>query len=264
MNSKAQAGELSRKEQIDHIAKALPDKDRAAYYREMKYCESLPENDEMLRILSVMQLLTLLMVDVPYRVVTERERLEQLFKATIDSLEKVVRSSESHRKQLDSRISQLPEEILKHLNPAVIAARINESLQQQFATSTFPQSAKELALLAREVKATTNEFKEAAGSLSDAYRGAVTDARRSIEEMQSAISRAANDSRLAARELTNAFRQEYRWSVYVLTFLALVTGLALGIIFYRWLGAPATGVKRALVPAIQSALDITAQARPWR
>ena len=114
------------------------------------------------------------------------------------------------------------------------------------------------------MKATTKEFKETAGSLGNAYRGVVTDARRSIEEMRSAISRAADGSRLAARELTDAFRQEYRWSVYVLTFLALAIGLALGIIFYRWLGAPTTGVRRAVVPAIQSALDITAQARPRR
>lgn len=264
MNSKARPTELSRKEQIDHIAKALPDKERAEYYRVMKYCESLPENDEMLLILSVMQLLTLLMVDVPYRVVTERERLEQLFKATVDSLQKVVRSSESYRTQLDSRISHLPEEIFTHLNPAAIAARINESLHQQFEASALPQTAQALALLGREMKATTKDFKETADSLGNAYRGAVTHAARSIEEMRSAISRAADDSRFAARELTDAFRQEYRWSVYVLTFLALVIGLVLGIVFYSWLGAPATEVKRTLIPAIQSAPDITAQARPRR
>jgi hypothetical protein len=264
MNSKIRPGGPFRDEMIDHLAKRLPDKLRADYHREVRYCRSLPENDEMLRILSIMQILTLLMQDVPDRVVTERVRLEQLFKAGIDSLEKMVRSSEAYQKQLDSRISHLPEEIFKHLNPAAIAARINESLHQQFEASALPQTAQALALLARGMKATTAEFKQAADSLGNAYRGVVTDATRSIEEIRSAISRATNDSRLAARDLTDAFHQEYRWSVYVLTFLALVIGLALGIIFYRWLGAPATGVKRALVPAIQSASDITAQARPRR
>ena len=231
MNSKAKPGELPLGDQIDRIANHLPADLRADYYREMMYCRSLPENDEMLRILRVMQYLTLLTVEVPHRVVTERERLEQLFKAVIDSLGKVVRSSEAYQKQLDSRISHLPEEILKHLNPAAIAARINESLHQQFEASALPQTAQALALLGREMKATTAEFKETAGSIGNAYQGAVKDATRSIEEMRSTISRAANDSRLAARELTDAFRQEYRWSVYVLTFLALVIGLALGIIF---------------------------------
>jgi hypothetical protein len=246
---------------IDHLATRLPDELRADYYREVRYCRSLPESDEMLRILSIMQILTFLMQDVPDRVVTERIRLEQLFKAGIDSLEKVLRSSEAYQKQLDSRISHLPEEILKHLNPPAIAARINESLHQQFEASALPQTAQSLGLLAREMKATTAEFKETAGSLGNAYRGAVTDARRSIEEMQSAISKAADAARVAARELTDAFHQEYRWSVYVLTFLALVIGLALGIIFQRSLDAPATGVERAIVPAVQSAPDVTSKAK---
>jgi hypothetical protein len=261
MNSKAKPGELPLGDQIDRIANHLPADLRADYYREMMYCRSLPENDEILRILRVMQYLTLLTVEVPHRVVTERERLEQLFKAVIDSLGKMVRSSEAYQKQLDSRISHLPEEILKYLNPAAIAARINQSLQQQFAASTLPQSAQALAVVARDMKATTVEFKETAVSLGDAYSGAVMDARRSIEEMQSAISKAANAARLAARELTVAFRQEYRWSVYVLTCLALVVGLALGIIFQRSLDAPAPRVERAIVPAVQSAPDVTSKAK---
>ena len=40
---------------------------RAAYYRELNHCRSLPENDEMLRILRAMQFLTLLMRQVPER-----------------------------------------------------------------------------------------------------------------------------------------------------------------------------------------------------
>jgi hypothetical protein len=261
MNSKTKPGGPFRDEMIDHLAKRLPDELRADYYREVRYCRSLPENDEMLRILSIMQILTLLMQDVPDRVVTEREKLEQLFKATLASLEKVVRSSEAYQKQLDSRISHLPHEILKHLNPGAIAARINESLNQQFEASALPQTAQALALLGREMKATTKDFKETAGSLGNAYRGAVTDATRSIEEIRSTISRAANDSRLAASELTDAFRQEYRWSVYVLTFLALIIGLALGIIFQRSLDAPATRVERAVVPAVQSGPDVTSKAK---
>jgi methyl-accepting chemotaxis protein len=263
MNSKTKPGELPLGDQIDRIANHLPADLRADYYREMMYCRSLPENDEMLRILRVMQYLTLLTVEIPDRVVTERERLEQLFKATVDSLDKIVRSNEAYRKQLDSRISHFPEEILKHLTPGTIAARINESLQQQFATSTLPQSARELALLAREVKATTNEFKETAGSLSDAYRGAATDARRSIEEMKTTISTAANVAKHAAQELTDVFRREYRWSVYVLSGLALVIGLILGILFDRWLDSPATVIERG-TPAIQSIPEITPQSRPKR
>ena len=64
---------------IDRIAKALPAEVRADYYRELRHCRSLPENDELLRLIRVMQFLTLLMEQVPSRVMRERQKIEQLF-----------------------------------------------------------------------------------------------------------------------------------------------------------------------------------------
>jgi hypothetical protein len=40
---------------MDRIAQDLTVEVRAAYYRELKHCRSLPENDEMLRIVRAMQ-----------------------------------------------------------------------------------------------------------------------------------------------------------------------------------------------------------------
>ena len=262
MNSKARPPELPMGDLIDRIAKALPAEARADYYRELMHCRSLPENDEMLRILRVMQFLTLLMEQVPDRVVIERKRLEQLFGAAVDSLEKVVRSSEAYQKQLDVRISHLPEAISKNLNPGVIAANINERLRQEFDHSTIPQTSGALAAVARDMKETTVKFQETARSLGGAYLGAVADAKRAIGEMESAISRAAKVASVAATELTDAFRREYRWSVLVLSGLALVIGLALGILLQRWLDPPTTEVGRDVAPAVQSAPPIMPKARP--
>ena len=86
MNSKTKAPELPLGDLIDRIAKGLPAEVRADYYREMMHCRSLPENDEMLRILRILQILTLLMEQVPSRVVVEREKLERLFKETLQVL----------------------------------------------------------------------------------------------------------------------------------------------------------------------------------
>src|SRR3954468_19141874 len=61
---------------VDRIAQDLPADVRAAYYRELNHCRSLPESDEMLRILRAMQFLTLLMRQVPNEVTAERVRLE--------------------------------------------------------------------------------------------------------------------------------------------------------------------------------------------
>ena len=51
----------------DRIADGLPADIRADFYREMRHCRSLPDNDEMLRILRIMQFFTLLMEQVPIR-----------------------------------------------------------------------------------------------------------------------------------------------------------------------------------------------------
>src|SRR4029077_1400878 len=71
----------------DRIADALPADIRADFYREMRHCRSLPENDEMLRILRIMQFLTLLMEQVPARIRVERERLEPLIAMAAESVQ---------------------------------------------------------------------------------------------------------------------------------------------------------------------------------
>jgi hypothetical protein len=93
---------------IDRIANALPAELRADYYRELRHCRSLPENDEMLRILRVMQFLVVLMVDVPERITTERRGFEEIIGEAIKALEKIRQSSATHQAQIDQRLSQLP------------------------------------------------------------------------------------------------------------------------------------------------------------
>jgi hypothetical protein len=70
--------DTQEKDLIDQIADALPLVVQALYYREMRHLRSLPENDEMLRILRSMMFLTLLTEQVPSRVLTEREHLERI------------------------------------------------------------------------------------------------------------------------------------------------------------------------------------------
>src|SRR5437016_708286 len=135
MNSKkiAQPGlNLPEPDLIDRIANELPAEVRADYYREMRHCRSLPANDEMLRILRAMQFLTLLMVQAPDRITTERERFEHLLADATRALQTTIESSEAFQKQLDERLEQLPENIANGINPETIAAEINESLRQQF------------------------------------------------------------------------------------------------------------------------------------
>ena len=215
----------------DRIAAALPEDIRADYYREMRHCQSLPENDEMLRILRIMQFLTLLIERAPDRVVEERARLEALFA-----------EAAAYHRHLDERISGLPPAIAEGIGPDVIAARINESLRQQFDQSTIPQTAATLSALASGMKKTTAEFDQTARKLGDAYSGAVAETTRAIREMKEAVTDAGHAARFAINTLSHDFRQDYRWSLLNVCAWTLGAGLVLG-------GAAGWWVTSSLQPA---------------
>lgn len=54
-----------KRDLVDYIAERLPSEARTEYYRVLRHCRTLPESDEILRILNAMQLLTILIYDAP-------------------------------------------------------------------------------------------------------------------------------------------------------------------------------------------------------
>ena len=53
MNKAKEADDAVELDLTDLIADDLPPELRASYYREMRHCQSLPKNDEVLRIIRV-------------------------------------------------------------------------------------------------------------------------------------------------------------------------------------------------------------------
>jgi hypothetical protein len=251
VNATVQVTDTPEPDLIDRIANDLPAEVRADYYREMRHCRTLPSNDEMLRILRAMQFLHILMVRVPSQITTERDKFQQLLADALRTLETTVESSTAYQKQLDRRIEQLPEDIASGISPEVIAAAINESLRQQFVQSTIPETARTLAAVAMQLNDVTTEFGRTATALGNGYRGAVVEARRAIDDIERTSANAVATTRHGAEELLRVFGQEYRWSLYALTSLALLIGIGLGLSLYRWFEAPAHPVDRA--PVVQAA-----------
>ena len=224
---------------VDRIAQDLPAEVRAAYYRELNHCRSLPENDELLRILRAMQFLTLLMRDVPQRVCAERERIEDLFHSTIETIAEVAASAESHRSMLDRRLAALPEEVAQGIRPDVVAREINESLRQQFAQSTMPQTASAMTAIAAQLQTAVADFAKSAKMLNHAHYGAAEKAREAIERIDHTVSNAARTASHSADQLSSALRREMKWSLYTLVSVALVLGAGTGMWFQHWLDSPA-------------------------
>src|SRR3954451_24535198 len=102
--------QLAETDLIDRIANALPEELRGDYCREMAHCRALPESDEMLRILRAMQFLTVLTEQTPARLAAEREQLATTLSDAVRSLESVHQAGVAYHKQLEARLSKLPEE----------------------------------------------------------------------------------------------------------------------------------------------------------
>ena len=222
--------ELFEPDLIDRIANALPVEVRAEYYRELRHCRSLPENDEMLRILRAMHFSVLIMVEVPARMATERERFDQTAAGTTKLLQDVRQFTEEHQAQIDQRLDRVSEDIAEKLKPEAVAAEINESLRQQFVKTTIPETAAALAVTAAQIKKTADDFVDAAAKLGASYDSAAAEARRAIDQLERASSEALASTKRGVEELMQAFGKQYRWWFSVFVILAFVLGLGLGLV----------------------------------
>jgi hypothetical protein len=97
------------------------------------------------------------------------------------------------------------------------------------------------------MKDVATEFGHTATALGNRYRGAAEEARRAVDNIERISSDAIATTRHGAQELLRVFHQEYRWSLYALTSLALVIGIGLGLSLHRWFEAPVQPVDRASV-----------------
>ncbi len=245
---------------IDRIANALPEDVRAEYYRELRHCRSLPENDEMLRLLRAMQFLVLLIERAPSRVAEERERIDKLLAAAVDNITRMSAGIETWNREIQRRLVALPADVANGIRPDAIAHEINENLRQIFLQSTIPQTAEALGGVADRMKKVCSEFSAVSDDLGNMYRGAAEDARKAVGSLKSEIDQAAKSAARFTGELTEKFSKAYRLSLGMLAGGALVMGLALGMMFERWLffppdrvAAPAAAKTEQAAPQVQPA-----------
>jgi hypothetical protein len=238
---------------IDRIAGALPEQVRAEYYRELRHCRTLPESDEMLRLLRAMQFLVLLIEQAPSRVAEERERLDKLLATAIDKVGKMSAASEAYHSALQRRLTALPADIADGISPEAVARKINENLQREFIRSMIPKTAADLEALAERMKNVCSEFSSSSDHLGHAYRGAAEDARKAVASLKLEISQANETAARFTNEVAGKFSRAWGWMLFLLTGGALMIGLALGMVLERWLFSPRQSVLVPAAAAVQPA-----------
>jgi ElaB/YqjD/DUF883 family membrane-anchored ribosome-binding protein len=226
---------------IDDIAELLPAEQRPLWYRDMAHLRRLPADDEMLRIARAMGFLALVTRQTPAQIAIEREKLATILDHSIKAIQSARQDAVALHQQLEERLAQLPAEISEGISPAAIAAKLSESLRQQFVASGIPETAQALAVISKQTKQVAGEFDRSSKQLTDSYRGAASDARRALDEIRGSIEYATATAKRAAHDLTHTFLREYKWSVLALCSAALAVGFALGTLYYRWVHSTAPG-----------------------
>lgn len=224
---------------IDDIAELLPAEQRPLWYRDMAHLRRLPADDEMLRIARAMGFLALVTRQTPAQIATEREKLATILDHSIQVIQSARQDAVALHQQLEERLAQLPAEISEGISPAAIAAKLSESLRQQFVASGIPETAQALAVISKQTKQVAGEFDRSSKQLTDSYRGAASEARRALDEIRGSIEFATTTAKRAAHDLTHTFLREYKRSVLALCSAALAVGFALGILYYRWVNSTA-------------------------
>lgn len=169
---------------IDRIAQALPEELRGDCYRELSHCRTLPENDEMLGILRAMQFLMVLVEQAPGRIAAEREQMAQVLGRAMKSLEAAHQANVAYHKQLEARLAKLPEEIAKGISADAIAAKLTESLRQQFHQTGLPGPADAMTVQASGLRQPSKQLSAALDQSSHPNTGAVQRVQETLSWMK--------------------------------------------------------------------------------
>jgi hypothetical protein len=234
---------------IDRIAMALPEELRSDYYRELSHCRNLPENDEMLRILRAMQFLTVLIERAPGEVAIEREQLAQVLARGIESIQATHQASIAYQKQLEARIVKLPEEIAKGISAEAIAAKLSESLRQQFHQTGLPAVADAIGVQATALRHASEDLSAALDEFAHPRTGVVARVNDVLRWMKSDLENAGDH----IRAQMNGLGKELYRTIAVLCLGAMVIGLLSGILYQRWMDKPVPQPAQPAAPTIQSA-----------
>ena len=219
---------------IDRIASALPESLRTDYYRELSHCRTLPENDEMLRILRAMQFLTVLIERAPGQVALEREQLAQILGRAVESMQAVHRDTMGYQKQLEARLTKLPQEIATKFDAEAIAAKLSESIRQQFQETGLPAIADTISGQTIAIRNTSKALAGVIGEFAHSKNGAVPQVNEALSGMKADLKNAADH----VRAQMNGLGKELWRSISVLCCGTFVVGILVGMLYYRWIEPP--------------------------
>ena len=217
---------------FEAIASLLDPSQREYFYQRMLYFRHLRPEDELLRLVEAIGLLTLLIREAPQAVAREREQMAQLLETSLATIHGAGEAGQAYQRQLDARLSQLPADLAEGISPEAIARAITESLRQQFVQSGLPATADALSAISHQLTQATGQFQRAAAELS-LCAGRADEARRASDQMTTSVAKATETARVAVETVREEFRLECVRAMWLLCGTACLFGMLLGIVFER-------------------------------
>jgi hypothetical protein len=180
-------------------------------------------------------------------VVRERELLAELLASSLQSMQASHYASVSWQKQMETRLAKLPEEIAKSMNAETIAAKLSESLRQQFHQTGLPAVAEAMGAQATTLRQASKEFSAALEEFADPRDGAVSRVNDVLRRMKADLQNASEHIRAQMSRLG----KELYWTIGVLCLGAMMVGVLGGVLYQRWMDAPVSQSERASAPTVQ-------------
>jgi hypothetical protein len=214
---------------FDAIAELLPAERREHFYRRMAHFRQIAPNDDILQIAEAMGFLALVIRETPALIANERQRFDSLLADTRASVRDSLDSAIAYQHLLEDRLQQLPDEIQAGIDPDIIAAKLTESLRQQFAQTGLPAVVQEIALHTSTLTDASKQLSSALLQFSDPNGGACHRLQTTLSSMHTDLSNAADH----VRSMTRTLRQELFTALVLLCLGAGVIGFLLGILYAR-------------------------------
>jgi hypothetical protein len=193
-------------------------KDRETYAALISFVDSLPEGDELFRIVELLGLLSLIGQRVPDAVA---EFLTELRSQT--------KAAATYYGQVDARLAALPQEIAAGVDTVAIANSMSHVFRQRLAATGLQATAELLKVATTTIKALSDDLTATLKPAGADYRAIVSSISDEVKKLDAAARLVEeHNARLMARERSN------RWALQAVGVLLLfVVGGLCGIVLEK-------------------------------
>jgi len=233
---------------FDAIGKLVKPERREYFYQRMLYFRHLRPEDEILRIAEAMGFLALVIGEAPQEIAREREQLAEILGRSVEAMQAAHQASMQYHQQLEERLTQLPAEIAQGIGAEAIAAKLSESLRQQFLETGLLAVAEAIGVQTKRLRHTSKELSAVLDEFGNPRNGAVPRVNEALTWMKADLKNAADHVRVQM----NGLGRELWRTIAVLCFGSLVIGFFIGMLYHRWIDSPVQPSQPS-APTVQSA-----------